>query len=335
MYSRFAGCLYGWSSNCGRFGSSDYLPVRYRFCRWSKARTSRQKKCWQSFKHCSSITLQQSHLLGLRYQYNIQSFLLPIVWYCLEQSTKFGASSDCLHWKSWTSVPKNVEQLRETLFDKLDLFGIFYTDSQRLLNNMAIFDFESISEEDEDFKYTKTTIWTEKHIPISVSLSSILIPETIFLGNPNHCDMVSTFNDALENLPTQSKTQVKMNFHQNETATNETCTYHRSTKSTLQSLCWYRRREQKIRKQLNIVFTNVEMSTDWLTGNFWDILHRLPVFGLNSARYNNNLVRGGFLLILVNEKGVEPIFIRKTMNFVSFNLILSENLTFWNFSRFY
>ena len=40
--------------------------------------------------------------------------------------------------------PKNVYQLRETLFDKLDSFDIQYTDDQKLFNNLAVFDFESI-----------------------------------------------------------------------------------------------------------------------------------------------------------------------------------------------
>ena len=40
--------------------------------------------------------------------------------------------------------PKNVHQSRETLFDKLDFFGIGYTNEQTLVKNLAIFDFESI-----------------------------------------------------------------------------------------------------------------------------------------------------------------------------------------------
>ena len=40
--------------------------------------------------------------------------------------------------------PKNVYQLRETLFDKLDSFDIQYTDDQKLFNNLAVFHFESI-----------------------------------------------------------------------------------------------------------------------------------------------------------------------------------------------
>ena len=37
--------------------------------------------------------------------------------------------------------PRNVYQIRETLLDKLDSFGIKYTSEQKLFNNLAIFDF--------------------------------------------------------------------------------------------------------------------------------------------------------------------------------------------------
>ena len=40
--------------------------------------------------------------------------------------------------------PKNVYQTQETLFDKLDSFGIEYTNEQTLFKNLAVFDFESI-----------------------------------------------------------------------------------------------------------------------------------------------------------------------------------------------
>ena len=40
--------------------------------------------------------------------------------------------------------PKNVYQIRETRLDKLDSFGIKYTIEQKLFENLAIFEFESI-----------------------------------------------------------------------------------------------------------------------------------------------------------------------------------------------
>ena len=48
--------------------------------------------------------------------------------------------------------PKNVYQLRETLFDKLDPFDIQYTDDQTLFTKLAVFDFESICILKEKFK---------------------------------------------------------------------------------------------------------------------------------------------------------------------------------------
>ena len=45
--------------------------------------------------------------------------------------------------------PRNVYQIRETLFDKLDSFGINYTSEQKLFKNLAIFDFESIFVKEE------------------------------------------------------------------------------------------------------------------------------------------------------------------------------------------
>ena len=108
--------------------------------------------------------------------------------------------------------PKNVYQLRETLFDKLDSFDIQYTDDQKLFTNLAVFDFESICIPEEKFKNTETTTWIGKHVPISVSISSNLIVEQIFLCNSNPRDLVESFIDAVESLATQSKAQMKLKF---------------------------------------------------------------------------------------------------------------------------
>ena len=78
--------------------------------------------------------------------------------------------------------PQNVYQLRETLFDKLESFGIQYTDDQKLFDIIDVFDVESICIPDEKFKNTGTTTWISKHVPISVSISSNLISEPIFLS---------------------------------------------------------------------------------------------------------------------------------------------------------
>ena len=67
--------------------------------------------------------------------------------------------------------PRNVYQIGETLFDKLDSFGINYTSEQKLFQKLAIFDFESICVQEDTFRDTITTTWIGKHVPISVSIS--------------------------------------------------------------------------------------------------------------------------------------------------------------------
>ena len=64
----------------------------------------------------------------------------------------------------------------------------------------------------------QTTMWIGKHAPISVSISSNLIPEPIFLCNANPHNLISPFITALEGLATQSKAQMKLNFIEVETA---------------------------------------------------------------------------------------------------------------------
>ena len=76
---------------------------------------------------------------------------------------------------------RNAYQIRGTLFDKLDFFGIKYTSQQKLFRNLAIFDFEPICVQEKFFKDTKTTTWIGKYVPIPVSFSSNLVEEPIFL----------------------------------------------------------------------------------------------------------------------------------------------------------
>ena len=114
--------------------------------------------------------------------------------------------------------PKNVYRLRETLFKQLDSFDIQYTDDQKLFENLAVFDFESICISEEKFKNTETTTWIGKHVPISVSISSNLTNKPIFPCNSNPRDLVESFIDAVEGLATQSNAQMKLKFLEVETA---------------------------------------------------------------------------------------------------------------------
>ena len=108
--------------------------------------------------------------------------------------------------------PRNVYQIREALFDKLDSFSIKYTSEQELFKNLAIFDFESICVQEKTFRDTNTTTWIGKNVPISVSISSNLVEEPIFICNSDPHHLVASFIGALENLAAQSNAKIKNLF---------------------------------------------------------------------------------------------------------------------------
>ena len=105
----------------------------------------------------------------------------------------------------------------EKLFDMLDSFGIKYTSEQKLFKKIAKFDFESNCVREDTFKDTKTTTWIGKHVPISVSISSNLVEEPIFLCNYDPRHIVASSIGSVENLAFQSKTKIKNLFPDTET----------------------------------------------------------------------------------------------------------------------
>ena len=113
--------------------------------------------------------------------------------------------------------PRNVYQIRETLFDKLDSFGIKSTSQQKLFENLAIFDFESICVQEETFRDTNTTTWIGKYVPLSVSISSNLVKGPIFLCNSDPHHLVAYFIGVLDNLAFQSKAKMENMFLDMET----------------------------------------------------------------------------------------------------------------------
>ena len=113
--------------------------------------------------------------------------------------------------------PKNVHQIQETLFYKLDSFGIKYTGRQKLFTNLAKFDFELIGVQEESFKDTKTATWIGRHVPISVSISSNLAEEPVFRYNSDPHHFLFSFIGTLDGLALQSKAQMKLLFLDFET----------------------------------------------------------------------------------------------------------------------
>ena len=213
--------------------------------------------------------------------------------------------------------PKNVYQLRETLFGKLDSFGIQYTEDQKLFTNLAVFDFESICILEEKFRNTETTTWIGKHVPISVSISSNVIAKPIFLCNSNPRDLVESFIDAVEGLATQSKAQMKLNILEIETAIK--CKLTQILEALNERRCQNQRifefgdhcfEDDNEEKDASTQF--LQMQKNQLT-ELQEHLERycnvLPVFGFNCAKYDINLIKCCLLPILISERNMEPIVI--------------------------
>ena len=91
-------------------------------------------------------------------------------------------------------------ELRETLFEKLEGFNLPVSEDNKLFNNLAIFDFESIYVPTEELKETQTATWIRKLVPISVSISSNLIDEPIFLYNKDPQNLIINFVSNLKLL---------------------------------------------------------------------------------------------------------------------------------------
>ena len=220
---------------------------------------------------------------------------------------------------------KKLYELRETLFEKLDALNIPYRREQKLFKNLAIFDFESICvKEAKSSKQTETTTWIGKHVPISVSNSSKVIPERIFFCNANPNHLISSFITALEGLATQSKAQMKLNFIEVETAIKI------KLSTLLEQLNQRRNRAERLSDFVDDCIVEEEekdLSTQFLQmqknhlidlqEHFERYCNVLPVFGFISAKYDINLINSYVLLILVKERDIEPTVKRKANQFVS------------------
>ena len=107
---------------------------------------------------------------------------------------------------------RGVYFLRETLSEKLDNFSIAYPEDYTLFNNLAVFDFEAICVHSVDISNTATTSWIGTHVPVSISISSNLLKEPIFLceKDPNH--LIISFVAQLETLSAKNKADLRPKF---------------------------------------------------------------------------------------------------------------------------
>ena len=222
--------------------------------------------------------------------------------------------------------PKNVYTLRETLFEKVEGFSIPVSKDNTLFNNLAIFDFESICVPSDELKATQTTTWIGKHVPISVSISSNLIDEPIFLYNKDPQKLIIDFVIKLELLAEKIKLEMRTKFQDVERVVNE-----RMSKifQEVNERCRNLPTENFEYEDKCIEDTEkTDMSTQFLRmqknqlidlkQNLERYVNTLPVFGFNSGRYDLKLIKSYLIPYLINDKEAEPMVIKKANDFISF-----------------
>ena len=114
-----------------------------------------------------------------------------------------------------------MNEVRETLCEKLEGFYLPFSEYNKLFNNLANFNFESICVLTEELKETQTTTWIGKHVPIYVFISSNLIDEPIFLYNKDPQNLIIDFVSNLELLAEKSKLEMRTKFRDIQVAINE------------------------------------------------------------------------------------------------------------------
>ena len=230
---------------------------------------------------------------------------------------------------------KKVYQLTETLFEKLDSFNFLYREDKKLFKSSVFFDFESICVQEETYKETETTNCIGKHVPISVLFLSNLIPETIFLCISDPQSLVFSFISALEGLPMQSKAQLKLRFSEVETAIKI------KLSSILEQLNQIHSQQERgidydNGEYFNDTAEEKELSTQFLEmqknqlidlqEHFERYCNTLPIFGLNSAKCDINLIKSYLLPILVYERQNEPKVIKKLISLFPSSLVMCSYL---------
>ena len=215
----------------------------------------------------------------------------------------------------------------------MDSFNIPYREDQKLFKNLAVFGFEIICVKEETYKETEITKWIGKHVLISVSNSSNLIPEPIFLCSSDPRHLKFPFISALESSATQTKAQMKIRFIEVETAIKIKINHRHSQQERVI--------DYDNDEYFNDTTEEKELSTQFLQmqknqlidlqEHFERYCNTLPVSGFNSAKCDIILIKSYLLPILVNERQIEPTVIKKAFQFVSFKFGDMQLLDIMNF----
>ena len=248
--------------------------------------------------------------------------------------------------------PGGVYELKRTIFDELDEIGIQVPPKDRLFQNLAIFDFESICQpntNDNVLKNTTTTTWVGKHVPISVSISSNMIDGTIFVCNNNPMILVEQFCAELKKLQEKSAKRVEKQFDavfkelddlifavKRETRSRDIDKISETADSSdelpdLPGSPTNSEYASDLKIESDTILKKLLTMYEGIRKKLEKYCSTLPCFGFNSSRYDINLIKEYLLALLVKQKLTPPEVIKKTNQYVSFYFDKIQFLDILNF----
>ena len=231
--------------------------------------------------------------------------------------------------------PTGAYQLSETVFDRLEDVNIVVPEELRLFSHLIVFDFESVTVTDLTLNNTELTSWIGKHVPISVSISSNLLEETIFLCNSDPNQLIQDFVSNLELISQKSAILMKEKLQH--------------FISRLEEKYWLARDKVPVRENEGPVNDEAETGEEVeedsnstrerrelkilssLRQDFENYYSTIPVFGFNSSRYDLNLIKEYLLHHLLIERNVVPKVIRTGNKYIGMNFLGLQFLDILNF----
>ena len=193
-----------------------------------------------------------------------------------------------------------------------------YSSEQKLFKNSATFVFESTYVHEELLGDTKAATWIRKHAPFSVSFSSRLVAEPFFFCSSDP-HFFPYFIAALGCLASQSTAKLKQLFHDIETS------IFIELSRILEKLTHRHNRRERVRSfntNHNDCANKIFASTQFIQiqrSQLIDLQEHLerfrkvlPLFGVNSAKLDLNLIKFYLLPIFKNERCIEPTVIKRT-----------------------
>ena len=178
---------------------------------------------------------------------------------------------------------------------------------------------------------TATTSWIGTHVPVSVSISSNLLEEPVFLCEKDPNRLIISFVAQLEILAAKNKADLRPKFLPVEA---EIKTKLSDISSRLQIVSETQPNVSSETEDSNVSKSFLQIQQKQLLDlqrHFNNHVDTLSVFGFNSGKYDLNLINAYLIPHLLNDSDIQPMVIKKANQFISFKFDDIQFLDILNF----